>query len=163
MILWIKNPMKNIKHLDFMILSFSKYVNEIYENLNELKYSYIYKRTPKRYKDRAEDIKVRFITRKKDRYYYQTTTQSNGHKHKQWIMPLYPTNKIPFNSIQNHVVSHCDCNDFRYENEWLLWTKDASWLISSNKKPLQRMNPERIPKFCKHLVAIKTDLFNRLQ
>lgn len=146
-----------------MIRNFLQFIQESYGELNELKYTYIFRRTPKRYKDRAEDIKVRFITRKKDTYYYQTTTQSNGNKHKQWIMPLYPSNKIPFNSLENHVVSHCDCNDFRYENEWLLWTKNASWLISSNKEPLKKMNPKRIPKFCKHLVAIKEDLYKRLQ
>lgn len=145
-----------------MIRNFLQFIQESYGELNELKYTYIFRRTPKRYKDRAEDIKVRFITRKKDTYYYQTTTQSNGNKHKQWIMPLYPSNKIPFNSLENHVVSHCDCNDFRYENEWLLWTKNASWLISSNKEPLKKMNPKRIPKFCKHLVAIKEDLHKRL-
>ena len=146
-----------------MVHNFLQFIRESYGELNELKYTYIFRRTPKRYKDRAEDIKVRFITRKKDTYYYQTTTQSNGNKHKQWIMPLYPSNKIPFNSLENHVVSHCDCNDFRYENEWLLWTKNASWLISSNKEPLKKMNPKRIPKFCKHLVAIKEDLYKRLQ
>lgn len=146
-----------------MVRNFLQFIQESYGELNELKYTYIFRRTPKRYKDRAEDIKVRFITRKKDTYYYQTTTQSNGNKHKQWIMPLYPSNKIPFNSLENHVVSHCDCNDFRYENEWLLWTKNASWLISSNKEPLKKMNPKRIPKFCKHLVAIKEDLYKRLQ
>lgn len=146
-----------------MVRNFLQFIQESHGELNELKYTYIFRRTPKRYKDRAEDIKVRFITRKKDTYYYQTTTQSNGNKHKQWIMPLYPSNKIPFNSLENHVVSHCDCNDFRYENEWLLWTKNASWLISSNKEPLKKMNPKRIPKFCKHLVAIKEDLYKRLQ
>ena len=146
-----------------MVHNFLQFIRESYGELNELKYTYIFRRTPKRYKDRAEDIKVRFITRKKDTYYYQTTTQSNGNKHKQWIMPLYPSNKIPFNSLENHVVSHCDCNDFRYENEWLLWTKNASWLISSNKEPLKKMNPKRIPKFCKQLVAIKEDLYKRLQ
>lgn len=146
-----------------MVRNFLQFIQESYGELNELKYTYIFRRTPKRYKDRAEDIKVRFITRKKDTYYYQTTTQSNGNKHKQWIMPLYPSNKIPFDSLENHVVSHCDCNDFRYENEWLLWTKNASWLISSNKEPLKKMNPKRIPKFCKHLVAIKEDLYKRLQ
>lgn len=142
------------------ILSFIEFVNEEYDTINELKYSYIYKRTPKRYKDRATDIEVKFLTRKGKKYYYRTFTNSNGNKHKQWIMPLYP--KLPFDSLEDHVVSHCDCNDFRYENEWLLWTKNASNLISSNRQPLKSMNPQRIPKFCKHLTAIKEDLHKRL-
>jgi len=143
-----------------MILSFIQFINETYNSINELKYSYIYKRTPKRYKERAKDISVKFLTRKGKKYYYQTYTRTNGNKHKQWIMPLYPN--IPFDSLEKHVVSHCDCNDFRYENEWLLWKKDASNLISSNKQPLKRMNPQRIPKFCKHLAALKEDLYNRI-
>ena len=142
------------------ILSFIEFVNEEYDPINELKYSYIYKRTPKRYKERAKDIEVKFLTKKGKRYYYQTITNINRNKHKQWIMPLYPN--LPFDSLEDHVISHCDCNDFRYENEWLLWTKNASNLISSNRQPLKRMNPNRIPKFCKHLSALKSDLFKRI-
>lgn len=143
-----------------MITSFIEFVNEAFSHLNELKYSYVYKRTPKRYKQRALDIEVKFLTRKGSRYYYQTITNSNGNKHKQWIMPLYP--KLPFKTLEEHAISHCNCNDFRYENEWLLWTKDASNLINSNGQPLKKMNPKRIPKFCKHLSAIKEDLEKRI-
>lgn len=146
-----------------MIKNFSQFIDDS-EKIYELTYNYIYKRTPQRYKKRAEDIEVSLITIKNNnKYYYKTITASNGHRHKQWIMPLYGANKAPLKSLQDHVIAHCDCNDFRYENEWLLWSKNASNLISSNRKPLSRMNPKRIPKFCKHLVAIKGDLYERLR
>lgn len=147
-----------------MITSFIDFLcSKSDSKLNELRFNYIYKRTPKRYKERAKDIAVKFLTKtKKNKYFYQTTTRSNGHKHKQWIKPLSARN-ITLDNLDQHVIAHCNCNDFRYENEWLLWTKDASELISSNGEPLDKMNPQRIPKFCKHLAAIKEDLYNRLQ
>lgn len=149
-----------------MIVSFLEFIaNKTNNSLNELRFSYIYKRTPKRYKERAKDISVKMLTKTRyGRYYYQTITEENGHKHKQWIQ-LWDKKKkdITLDNLQKHVLVHCDCNDFRYENEWLLWTKDASNLISSNKQPLKRMNPERIPKFCKHLAALKEDFYKRIK
>lgn len=147
-----------------MLTSFFDFIHSKLDNsLNELRFNYIYKRTPKRYKERAKEIAVKFITKtKKNKYFYQTITRSNGHKHKQWVKPL-SGKIITLDNLDQHVIAHCDCNDFRYENEWLLWTKDASEIISSNGEPLQTMNPKRIPKFCKHLAAIKEDLYNRLK
>ncbi len=145
--------------------SFGEFLESMQNNLNELRFSYIYRKTPKRYKDRAKSIKVRFLTKtKQDKYFYETTTLSNGNKHRQWIQ-LWNKNKddITLENLRKHVIVHCDCNDFRYENEWLLWKKNASNLISSNKQPLKRMNPQRIPKFCKHLSAIKKDFFKRMK
>jgi hypothetical protein len=146
-----------------MIKTFSEFIGGV-DKVYELTYNYIYRRTPKRYKERANDIEVKLITVKRgDKYFYETKTLSSGNKHKQWIMPLYNANKVPFRSLQDHVIAHCNCNDFRYENEWLLWSKNASNLISSNREAPKKLNPERIPKFCKHLVAIKSDLYDRLR
>ena len=147
-----------------MIVSFLEYIAQKTNNsLNELRLSYIYKRTPKRYKDRAEGIDIKLITKtKRGRYYYETTTRENGNKHKQWLQ-LFDLRKNTMDNLEKNVIVHCNCNDFRYENEWLLWTKDSSNIISSNGKPLKKMNPERIPKFCKHLAAIKEDFYNRIK
>lgn len=147
-----------------MLTSFIDFLhNKLDSSLNELRFNYIYKRTPKRYKERAKDIIVKFVTRtKKNKYIYQTITRTNGNKHKQWVKPL-SGKIITLENLDQHVIAHCNCNDFRYENEWLLWTKDASEIISSNGEPLKKMNPKRIPKFCKHLSAIKEDLYNRIK
>ena len=147
-----------------MLTSFFDFIHSrVNSNLNELRFNYIYKRTPKRYKERAKDITVKFLTKtRKNKYVYQTITKSSGNKHKQWVKPL-SGKIITLDNLDQHVISHCDCNDFRYENEWLLWTKDASEIISSNGEPLKKMNPKRIPKFCKHLSAIKEDLYKRLK
>lgn len=147
-----------------MLTSFIDFLhNKLDTSLNELRFNYIYKRTPKRYKERSKDIIVKLLTKtKKHKYYYQTITRSNGHKHKQWVKPL-SGKIIPLENLDQHVIAHCNCNDFRYENEWLLWTKDASEIINSNGQPLKQMNPKRIPKFCKHLAAVKEDLYKRLK
>jgi hypothetical protein len=42
--------------------SFGEFLESMQNNLNELRFSYIYRKTPKRYKDRAKSIKVRFLT-----------------------------------------------------------------------------------------------------
>ena len=77
-----------------MLTSFFDFIHSKLDNsLNELRFNYIYKRTPKRYKERAKDINVKFLTKtKKNKYFYQTTTESNGHKHKQWVKPLSDKN-----------------------------------------------------------------------
>ena len=110
-----------------MLTSFFDFINsKLDSNLNELRFNYIYKRTPKRYKERAKDITVKFLTKtRKNKYVYQTITKSSGNKHKQWVKPL-SGKIITLDNLDQHVIAHCDCNDFRYENEWLLWTKDAS-------------------------------------
>ena len=129
--------------------------------IDEISYSRLFAKTPTRYRERARDIRVRLKTVKNGRFYYQTTTNSNGNVHNQWVKPL--PKKIVLSNINENVITWCDCNDFKFENEWLLWKNNTSHIINSNGKPLTIKNPERLPKLCKHLVAIMNDLKSQIR
>ncbi len=125
--------------------------------LQELTYNYIYRRTPREYIDRARDINVKLITKTpKGKYIYQTVTKSNGNVHKQWVRPL--KNK---SGVNQDVVLWCDCGNFTYENEYVLWKKNSSNIVSSNGNPPVVRNPKRVTKLCKHLTAVMDDYKRR--
>lgn len=143
--------------------------------LKELTMNAMYSKTPTRYRERAMDISVKLKTVRHGAFYYQTFTRSNGNVHKQVVKPLPDKKndvqlvnkndklrvktpvKLSINGVKQDVVVHCDCNDFKYENEWLLWKNNASRIVNSNGQPLNVKNPERLTKFCKHLSAVMID------
>ena len=127
--------------------------------LNELSYNYLYRYTPDQYVERAKDISVKLITKTpKGKYFYQTVTRSNGNVHKQWVRPLSTSNKSRANQ---DMVIWCDCGNFTYENEYVLWKKNSSNIVSSNGNPPIIRNPKRVTKLCKHLVAVLDDFKKR--
>ena len=130
--------------------------------LKELSYSFLYNKTPDTYKDRARDVRVKLKTiTRKGQYHYQTTTTRNGHVHEQWIQPR--PGKFKIKSANDNIILWCDCEDFTYENEWLLWKNNTSRVVNSNGQPLKIRNPEKTPKLCKHLVAVLGDFKNRVK
>lgn len=126
----------------------------------EWSYSQLYSKTPNIYKDRARDIRVKLKTvTPKGKYHYETRTISNGELHNQWIKPR-PNNKIK--SINDNVLVWCSCENFTYENEWLLWKNNSSHIVNSNGLPTRIKNPKRILKLCKHLVSVMDDFKKRI-
>lgn len=135
---------------------------KLIEILNELSYSHLFSKTPDTYKDRAREINVELRTiTPKGKYYYKTRTASNGDVHNQWIKPRPGKGKIT--NINENIILWCDCEDFTYENEWLLWKNNTSHIVNSNGQQLTIRNPERLPKLCKHLVAILDDFKTRIR
>lgn len=126
------------------------------KKLLEISYTRLYSKTPQRYRDRSRDIKVKLKTVGRNGiYYYQTTTISNNHVYNQWIKPR--PKKFKINGLNDDVIVHCNCADFQYENEWLLWKNNSSNIVTSNGQPLKIKNPEKLTKLCKHLVAVLND------
>ena len=124
--------------------------------LNEISYKNLDRNTPTKYKERARDISIRLMGKTpRGKYIYRTVTRENGNVHHQWARTL---GGKPFDGLEKDVVVWCDCGNFTYENEWLLWKNDASHIVNSNGEPLRVRNPLHIVKLCKHLVAIMPDL-----
>lgn len=119
----------------------------------------LFSKTPREYKDRASDINVKLKTFKNGRYYYRTLTKSSGNEHNQVVMPL---KKGGLKNVTDDAIVLCDCGNFIYENEWLLWKKNASRLVNNNGRPLRVRNPQRLIKLCKHLTAVMDDFKKRV-
>jgi len=141
--------------------------------LVELTFPQMFKETPAEYIIRGEKISVRLKTIKSNRYYYETLTpideKGGPRKHQQIIMPV-PKKIAPkkfkvvkIESIKDHIGVQCDCGNFRYENEWILWKNNAANIYMGNKKPLVVRNPRRLRKLCKHLVAVLKDFQKRVK
>ena len=128
--------------------------------LPELSYSQLYNKTPDVYKDRSRDVRATLKTvTPKGTYRYETRTISDGEVHNQWIKPR-TNNKIK--SINDNVLVWCDCENFTYENEWILWKNNASDIVNSNGQPLRVKNPRKELKLCKHLMAVIDDFKTRV-
>lgn len=128
--------------------------------LLELSYTQLFNKTPLQYRDSARDVRVRLKTvSPKGTYHYQSTTSKNSNVHNQWIKPRVGRQ---LKGLNDQVLVWCDCENFTYENEWLLWKNNSSHVVNSNGQPLRVRNPEQLPKLCKHLVAVMEDLKNRL-
>jgi hypothetical protein len=119
----------------------------------------MFQKTPLEFRDRARSIDVKLKTRTpKGRYVYNTYTRDNGNTHKQWIKPLKPNRT----NMHHDAVVWCDCGNFTFENEYVLWKKNSSNLVNSNGNPPVIRNPKRVPKLCKHLVAVMDDYERRV-
>lgn len=141
-----------------------KILNTISNNKNEAITEWSYRRlhssTPPIFKDRSRDVNVKLITKTpKGRYVYETTTVSNGNKHRQWIKPQ---KGIKIDNMNNDIILWCDCGNFTYENETVLWRANTSHKINSNGMPPAIRNPKRVKKLCKHLVAVLDDFKRRI-
>lgn len=129
------------------------------EILLELSFKYLYRFTPHKFRERADHVRVRLLTRTKNDKYIYKSVSDNGNVHKQMVKPLL-SKKLE--NIDQDVVVWCDCENFQYENEVVLWKSDASHKINSNGKwPIIR-NPRRVKKLCKHLVAVFEDIKKRI-
>jgi len=126
----------------------------------EVSYNYLYSYTPKDYRQRASGIKSKFLTRTKHgKYFYETRTIDNGHIHRQWIKPA---RKNRLTGMNQDVMVWCDCPNFLYDNEYVLWKANASRIVNSNGNPPIIRNPRRVKKLCKHLIADMQDLKKRI-
>jgi hypothetical protein len=120
------------------------------------------KATPKRFKERAEEVKVKLLTvTNKGKYMYSTFTPSSGQTYKQFVKPVPGQFKI--GSINDDVIVHCSCPHFKYTNEVSLWMANASQIISSNGQKPVVTNKGMKKMVCKHLVAVLNDLKKRLK
>lgn len=127
--------------------------------LYEASYKYLYRHTPREYIDGSRDVTVNFIEKSPDgTLLYETTTISNNHKHNQWIKPLKGDKLTKLNQ---EVSLWCDCQNFTYENEYVLWKVKSSELINNNGNPPIIRNVKRVKKLCKHLSAIFDDDIKR--
>lgn len=105
----------------------------------------------------------------KGKYQYETTTQSNGNKHKPYIIPLLPktdksgkiVNKSP--KVNSSVIVWCDCKDFKYRWEVALNKNDATRIISSNGALPVIRNPRMINSLCKHIASAYNDYLNKIK
>jgi hypothetical protein len=126
----------------------------------EFTFPELFRKTPPEYQERAGDVRAILKTKTpKGSYHYRTITSSNGHQHNQWVKGL-PGKRIQ--SMNDDIILWCDCENFTYEDEWLLWRKNTSHVVNSNGQPLRVRNPEQIPKLCKHLIAVMNDLKRRI-
>lgn len=130
------------------------------ETLFELNTNYLYKNTPKIFKYRAQKITSKLITIKKGKYFYKTVTSPSGNVYSQWIKPQVPNMEIK--DLNTDVIMFCNCNNFKYENEYTLWKNNASHIVNSNGKFPRVRNPRMIKKVCKHLLSDIDDLKKRL-
>lgn len=129
-------------------------------SIKELSYRRLDRQTPPIYKDRAREIDVKLLTKTpKGRYVYETRTASNGNIHRQWIKPQ---KGMKIDNINTDVIVWCDCGNFTYENETVLWRANASHKVNSNGMPPVIRNPKRIKKLCKHLLAVLEDFKKRI-
>jgi len=119
----------------------------------------LFNSTPRKIKSRAKnDITAKLKTiSNKGKWVFETITSSNGNHHRQYIIPLMAkkdkSGKI-FNlnpNINSAVIVHCDCNNFKFQWEYVLNINDAARVINSNGNPAIVTNPNNIAGFCKHL------------
>lgn len=139
--------------------------------LKEISFNTLFSKTPQPYKSRASNISVKLKTIGKNIYFYQTTTKdaTENRVHNQVIRPLPKKQagdaiaKIyPIKNINDDVAVWCDCKDFTFENEYILWKNNASRIVNSNGQPPTIKNPLRLTKLCKHLVAVLPDFKRRI-
>lgn len=156
----VENNIKVPKHFYFEAVkdNLSKILTVLDEerNLKQLE-----KVTKKSTKDKSEEVKVRLVTKtKKGKYVYETFTPSSGKKYKQFIKPVPPNTSI--GSLDDNVIVHCTCPNFKYVHEVSLWMTNASHVISSNGAEPVITNKGLRKTVCKHLIAVMKDLKDRI-
>lgn len=125
--------------------------------LNELSSRVLLMKTPQDVKSRAKNIDVQLLKKTpKGKYYYKTITNPVGHEHYQMVKPL-KSNKL--DSMNQDVIVTCDCENFRYENEYVLTRANASRITYSKGSFPNQTNPKSEKKLCKHLVAVIENIY----
>jgi hypothetical protein len=131
----------------------------------------LFKNTSSKRKSKAQNdvvVKLKTISNK-GKYQYETTTQSNGNKHRPYIIPILPktdksgkiVNKNP--NFNSSVIVWCDCKDFQFRWEVALNKNDASRVVNSNGALPVITNPRMRNSLCKHIASAYDNYLNKIK
>ena len=134
--------------------------------IRELRTNNLLSRTPQVIRNRANrQITSKLVTVSRvGRFIYHSTNRENGHKYRQFILPLrnfkdlsrahkQKLYKVALYHKSDDVIVHCTCAYFKYTLEVALTGYKSSQIITSNGKHPRIRNPRRKTYLCKHLVA----------